>query len=604
VRRAALMGLSLVLLAAVAGASSAAGPFAHRGGTYRVGLEGSFPFSDDFDPTGEYTTYGANIFSNLVLRTLVGYDHVAGAAGNKLVADIATAVPTPTDGGRTYTFHIKRGVKFGPPVGRQVTSRDFAYSFERVANPKDGAEYAFYYTTIEGFTAYGEGKAKTISGIETPDSSTIVFHLTRPTGDFLYRLAMAAASPLPREVASCFDGQPGKYGRDVVSTGPYMIEGADKVDDSSCAAIKPMSGWDGQTSMTLVRNPDYDPSTDSPAAREALPDEFRFTVDSSVVDLLDRVASGDLDDETGGPIPPQSIERYATAASLRKYLHVHPADVTGYLSMNLTQPPFDDVHVRRAMNWIIDKAALRQIWGGPLTGSIANHIIPDTMFDGQLTEFAPYRTPGAHGSLEKARAAMKGSPYDTKHDGTCSAPACKHVRLLTDSAATFARMLPTIEQDAAKIAISFDVKTINNAFPAGSTTRNNFGFEIYAGWGKDYADPFTFFEPLFGGGSIIPIGNTNLSLVGVKPSEAKKLGLTGDLASVPSVDAELDRCAALAGQPRLSCYEALDRTLMTKVVPWVPWLWNNATDITSRNVTKWGYDQSTSGPAWAHVAVR
>src|SRR5205085_2211079 len=130
------------------------------------------------------------------------------------------------------------------------------------------------------------------------------------------------------------DGQPGKYGRDVVSTGPYMIQGAEAVDDSSCAAIKPMSGWDGQTSMRLVRNPDYNPATDSPAAREALPDEFRFTVDSSVVDLLDRVGSGDLDDETGGPIPPQAIERYATSSSLRKHLHVNPADVTDYLSMN------------------------------------------------------------------------------------------------------------------------------------------------------------------------------------------------------------------------------------------------------------------------------
>ena len=197
---------------------------------------------------------------------------------------------------------------------------------------------------------------------------------------------MSATAPLPREVVRCFEAEPGKYGRDIVSTGPYMIEGADKVDDSSCAGVKPMSGFDGQTSMTLVRNPDYDPATDSPKAREALPDEFRFTIDSSIVDLYDRIAANQLDDEIASQIPPQALERYATTPSLRKYLHVNPGDGTNYIGMNLTQPPFDDVHVRRAMNWVIDKAALRQILGGPLNGSFANHIVPDTMYDGQLSD--------------------------------------------------------------------------------------------------------------------------------------------------------------------------------------------------------------------------
>ncbi len=88
------------------------------GGVYRVAFEQSFGFTDGFDPTGEYYTYSWAIESNLMIRTLVGYDHVAGPAGNKLVPDLATTVPTPTDGGKTYTFHLKHGVKFGPPVSR------------------------------------------------------------------------------------------------------------------------------------------------------------------------------------------------------------------------------------------------------------------------------------------------------------------------------------------------------------------------------------------------------------------------------------------------------------------------------------------------------
>src|SRR5262249_61604970 len=95
-----------------------------RGGVYRVAFESAFGFTDAFDPTGEYYTFSWAIESNLMIRTLVGYNHVAGPAGNVLVPDIATSVPKPTDGGTTYTFHLKHGVKFGPPVNRQVTSAD------------------------------------------------------------------------------------------------------------------------------------------------------------------------------------------------------------------------------------------------------------------------------------------------------------------------------------------------------------------------------------------------------------------------------------------------------------------------------------------------
>src|SRR4029077_16789106 len=122
-----------------AGAQSGPKP----GGVFRVAFEASFGFTAVFDPTGEYYTYSWAIESNLMIRTLVGYNHVAGPAGNGLVPDIATAVPKPTRGGTTYTFHIKHGVKFGPPVSRQVTSADVLYAMERIAHPKDGAEYPF-----------------------------------------------------------------------------------------------------------------------------------------------------------------------------------------------------------------------------------------------------------------------------------------------------------------------------------------------------------------------------------------------------------------------------------------------------------------------------
>ena len=73
------------------------------------------------------------------------------------------------------------------------------------------------------------------------------------------------------------------------------------------------------------------------------------------------------------------LEKYATTPSLKKHFYQNSGDRTWYITMNLTQPPFDDIHVRKAMNWIIDKAALQKAWGGPTAGSIANHIVPDSM---------------------------------------------------------------------------------------------------------------------------------------------------------------------------------------------------------------------------------
>jgi peptide/nickel transport system substrate-binding protein len=138
----------------------------------------------------------------------MGSNHVPGAAGNKLVPDLATAVPKPTDGGKTYTFHLKSGVKFAPPVNRAVTSKDVKYALQRLANPKNGGQYAFYYSDIVGWA--NGAKNKNISGITTPNNSTIVIKLSKPRGDFLYALAMPATAPIPRRSASASRARPAR----------------------------------------------------------------------------------------------------------------------------------------------------------------------------------------------------------------------------------------------------------------------------------------------------------------------------------------------------------------------------------------------------------
>ena len=113
----------------------------------------------------------------------------------------------------------------------------------------------------------------------------------------------------------------------------------------------------------------------------------------------------------------------------------------------------------------------------------------------------------------------------------------------------------------------------------------------------------TFLGPLFEGRSIVPNGNVDFTLVGLKPSQAGKLGITGSTANLPSVDSDLDRCAALAGTPRRRCYEQLDKRLTATIVPWVPYLQANVAHITGPRVTQWEFDQFTGTTAYAHVAV-
>jgi peptide/nickel transport system substrate-binding protein len=602
VRRAGLGAAALACLVALVSAAAASPDSPRAGGTYRVAFEASFAFTDGLDPTGEYYGEAQGILANLMVRTLVGYDHVPGPAGIELVPDLATSVPKAAAGGTTYTFRLKRGIRFGPPVDRAVTSKDVLYAFERMAKPHNGAQYPFYYDVISGFRAYGAGKAKTIAGIATPDRRTVVFRLTRPTGDFLYRLAMPAAGPIPAEVAGCFDGQPGRYGRDLVSTGPYMIAGADDVDSSACSKLQPMKGFDVDSTLTLVRNPAYDPATDSRAARQNLPDEFRFTVNSNPNDILDQVEAGDLDDEVS-TIPPQVLRRYTSDPAPGRRLERNPTDVVWFLSMNLTQPPFDDVHVRRAMNWIMDKAALAQASGGPTVGLVANHVAPDALFADELAEYAPYRTAGDRGSLERAKAAMKGSRYDTNGDGMCDAPACKHVLLLAGTTKSSEKAVPVIQQSAERIGVRFEVRSVANPFPAAGTPARNIALLQPVGWARDYPDGFSYFQPLFDGRTIIPSGNTNYSLVGITPARAAKLGVDGSVRGVPSVDALLDRCAALSGRPRRRCYESLDRTLTTKVVPFVPYQTLISAHVTGRDVTAWRFDQAYATTGYAHVSV-
>src|SRR5512132_2693030 len=201
------LALAVAMVAAACGGgdnnkgatATTTGGTAQKGGVYRTAISSFGNFTQGFDPTAEYLGLAFDLYGALT-RNLVSYKHVAGAEGNKLYPDLAQTLD-----GLTYTFKLKPNLKFGPPVNRAITSKDVEYAFERLNIATLGAGYGtYYYESIKGMDGKAK-EAKPISGIETPDDQTIIFHLKQKTSDFLYRLSMAAAAPIPREVAKCFD---------------------------------------------------------------------------------------------------------------------------------------------------------------------------------------------------------------------------------------------------------------------------------------------------------------------------------------------------------------------------------------------------------------
>ncbi|MCC6222271.1 MAG: hypothetical protein IT201_02125 [Thermoleophilia bacterium] len=571
------------------------------GGTYRVDWEETFGFTGGFDPVGEYLGEAFGVYSNLLVRTLLGYRHTAGAAGNELIPDLAVDMGTVSDDGLTYTYTLKDGIMFGPPLSREITSADVAYAFERIGTESLVAQYGFYYSVIEGMAEFTAGEADTISGIQTPDDKTIVFTLTAPTGDFPFRIAMPAAGPAPREVASCFS-EAGEYGRYLISSGPYMIEGSDALDASSCDTLEPIAGFDPNTSLTLVRNPDYDPATDTPEARENFVDRFEFAINSNPDDIFNKIKAGELEDSVASE-PPKVLREYLTNEELTPSLHINAGDRTWYITLNLTQPPFDDIHVRKAVNLVMDKEGLRRAWGGETAGEIATHIIPDAMLNETLADYDPYPSEGYAGDAAAAMEEMKQSKYDTDKDGICDAPECKDVLFVTEADRLRQDMMPPTSASLEQIGITLKVRSVEGAYPVIQDVSKNVPASGRPGWGKDYADASTFMV-LFDSRSTLPTGNINYSLVGLTAEQAAKIKASGTIEGIPSVDADIDACNEIpVGDERLQCWADLDVKLMEEVVPWIPYLDASATQITGPTVTKWDFDQFSGTIAYAHVAV-
>jgi peptide/nickel transport system substrate-binding protein len=585
--------------------TAAAGGAAESGGVFRTAVP-YLPLSDQLDPTGEYTNFAWGVLSQLLVRALVTYRHVAGPRGEVPVPDLATDLGTVSADGLTYTFHLKRGITFGPPLGRPITSADIAYAFERMAMRQVGAQYAFYFDgVIRGFKVHG-GPPRPIAGIDLPDPRTIVFRLTRPTGDFVQRLTLPATGPIPSEVARCFL-RPGGYGRDLVSSGPYMIRGAQRVDPSRCSTLKPMGGFDPARRLVLVRNPDYDPDSDDPSVRANLIDGVHIGVDRDVADIFRRIRSGELDGSLGtfAVAPPDAVDRrYLSNPRLRPLLHSDGLDVLYYLNMNLLVPPFDDPHVRRAVAYAIDRTGLIHHIGGRIAGDVAAQLFPPNLLPA-AKRYDPY--PDHHGDIGAAAREMARSRYDGDGDGRCDARVCRDVLFLTRNTGGYPAAARSVAGALRGIGIHLRVRTVSTG--TGYTLLGSVDrlvpISLLAGWIKDYSDPYTMVDVTLDSKGIDCYGQTNYAEVGMTRAQAHECGVLHEWkrARPPSLDRFIAICGQTSGRARSDCWLMFDMAVMQSIVPWVPYRFARSLTIVSRSVGRYEFDQFSGTLSLCHVAL-
>ena len=589
-----------------------------RGGTLRlvVSLDETDLSKPWFlDPQVSYKAEAFQFYRCCLARTLLtSGGQPTNRGGAELRPDAAAKLPTVSSDGLTWTFTLKRGLKYAPPLqDQEITAADFVRALQRTAKLGGPAEtfggaggYNHYFSVIQGFDQYGDGSASSIAGVQTPDDHTLVLRLTRPTGDLGYRLAMPSIAPIPPGPNGgefgVADGHDDAYGHHLVSSGPYMIKGSEALRFDVPAKDQPSLAGIEANRLTLVRNPSWRAATDP--ERPAYVDEIVMTVlDVDQQGLAAAIDDGSADLVIAYGRPPQApvaqIERYRADPSLGR-VEVNRRDAVRFISMNLAMPPFDDLHVRKAMNLVVDKAALIAEAGGPLIGEIKGHVGLDSSEQNLLINYDPYRTPGNKGSAELAREEMKLSRYDTDHDGLCDARACRNVAAFYFSLSPeFTAMAPVVRASAAKIGIKVNLQGTDTFYEDISPADSKIPLKLFPGWGKDYLNAAQFFEPLFAGRSID--NSTNFSLTGATDELLQEVGYA--TRSVPSVDDRITDCQARVGRSQLECWTGLDQYLMEQVVPWIPVFEENHMQVIPARIVNYSFDQAAIGPALEQIAL-
>jgi peptide/nickel transport system substrate-binding protein len=466
------------------GSQGAATPFdpnTCQGGTLEVLNQDDV--ASHLDPARIYTSGGGNIPS-LLFRTLTTRTRKAGADGAKVAPDLATDTGQPNADATVWTYHLRDGLKFED--GTPITSADVKYGIERgfAAELPGGAPYL--HDWLVGAQNY-QGPYKDPNGIgaiETPDAKTIVFHLNSPHGDFPYLATATQFAPVPKAKDTGAD-----YEKHPISSGPYKIETYDK-----------------GKSMALVRNTDWSRAVDP--NRLACPDRIEATYGLDAAVINQRISTGTGNDAnavtTDSDLGPSELAQLDNNPELAKRVAKGGFPYTNYLAFDNTKAPFNDIRVRQAFSYAIDRTAAVNAAGGSSLAYPATTYLPNNKTMGyQAFDYFPA---GASGDPAKAKQLLAEAGFPNGLTVTLAHRG--------DDSNQDGPAVATAVQDALqKAGITVKLQSIDNS--SYLTTVSNPATQpqiVVEGWGADWPSGGPFLVPIFDGRQYLPGGgNFNTS---------------------------------------------------------------------------------------------
>ena len=553
------------------------------------------------DPLSSYSA--PELFRCCLVRTLYSYNGKPGEEGGGVARpDLAVGMPRVSSDGLTWTFRLQQGLVYAPPFDdTPIVSRDLIRALERTAR------LDVCLGPIRGCEEYASGAADSIVGLEARDDRTLVVQLEQVTSDLAYRFTFSTTAPIP---AGASEGHDEDYERFVVASGPYMVEGADQIDFSAPPdAQVPASGYvppviSGQAevprpgSLVLVRNESWDPTTDQ--LRPAYPDRIELTLGGDDAEIARMVDDGELDMVFGEASPFEQVSRYQDDAELESRVFASASDVWWTVTLNPAVPPFDDVHVRRAVASSIDRSALVGMLSRSQafelhTGEIATHAAPDVIEGGLLDAFDPYPY-----DPDRARAEMRMSIYDDNDDGRCDAAACRGLEAIVHELNATPEQAQTVAAGLSRLGIDVELRTLGDSPFHGTLydPRTHTPIAIGYAWGKGLpvgSDWFSQFLAEAIGDGYSP------SFLGATPAQLRAWGYT--VTSVPSIDDRAQLCLLRRGVAHSECWAELDQYLMTEVVTWLPYTSPLYMQVVSERVVEYSFDQAWAAPALDRIAL-
>jgi peptide/nickel transport system substrate-binding protein len=380
---------ALVLLAAACddgggGGGVGGGGEPNRGvkrGTLRVWSSSD---ADTLDPGMAYFAFDFALLRGMV-RELYSFDtRIEGERSLQPVPDLADGPYQLSDDGRTYTFKLRRGVEYAPPVDREVKAEDFVYAIERQLDPKHRSPNP-YSRLIKGVDDFAAGKAKRISGLRTEGDHVLHITLDRPTSDFPSILTLPFFSPVPKDHASEYD--PGRdYGQHLIASGPYKLK-----------------QYTPGRLIELVRNENWDPRTDP--LRRAWVDKVSVSIGRSESDIQQAIEDGEADLNLDAVPPPvDDLPRLSGDPTLARRLAVETTGCVHYLTLQMDAGPTKSLAVRQAVNYAIDRQAVVLAMGGRYAGEPASTVLSPTLAG--YSAFDLYPSQDATGDPDKARELL------------------------------------------------------------------------------------------------------------------------------------------------------------------------------------------------------